>query len=71
MQLQKGALSTAETCVASLNVAVGNLAVVKCRHYILEMSQNYVCFRQLHCFRGGGVAHGTALRLIFCALHGH
>jgi hypothetical protein len=28
---------------------IGNLAVVKRRHYILEMSQNYVCFIQLHC----------------------
>jgi hypothetical protein len=47
----KRVLSTAETWseVASLNVAVGNLSVVKRQHYIPEMSQNYLCFKQLHC----------------------
>jgi hypothetical protein len=54
MQLKR-VLSTAETWsdVASLNMAVGNLDVVKRRHYISEMSQhewqNYLCFIQLHC----------------------
>jgi len=47
----KRMLSIAETWsdVASLNVAVGNLAIVKRRHYISEMSQNNICFIQLHC----------------------
>ncbi len=47
----KRVLSTAETWsdVGSLNVAVGNLAVVKRLHYISEMLQNYLCFIQLHC----------------------
>jgi hypothetical protein len=47
----KRVLSTAETLsdVASFNVAVGNLAVVERRHYVSEMSQNYLCFIQLHC----------------------
>ncbi len=63
MQLQTGA----EHCgnlsdVASLNVAVDNLAVVKHRHYISEMSHNYLCFIQSI---AGEEEGGTAFRLIF------
>jgi hypothetical protein len=35
---------TRRAVIDQVNMAVGDLAVVKCQHYILEMSQNYVCY---------------------------
>jgi hypothetical protein len=51
MQLQTGAehCGVTKRGMASVNVAVGNLVVGKHRHYISVMSQNYLCFIQLHC----------------------